>query len=175
MVSSVSISTADGAGPTSSTGLVERRDLRSCRASGIVDFPQCLLRAYHTPSDVTNRCVWLEFAAIGPENHPMGWGGNRAGKLGQLVLAIHVVALCAGLGALPREAAASLFGGTPILRQPNDVPGAAPSIANPGSSGAAAPKGPMLQSLPPAANPGQAHAAPQLPPGAPQLPPGQGA
>jgi hypothetical protein len=124
-----------------------------------------LLGAYHTPADVTNSCVWLEFAAIGPENHPMGLGGNRAGKLGQLVLAIHVVALCAGLGALPREAAAQLFGGTPILRPPNDVPGAAPSIANPGSSGAAAPKGPMLQSLPPAANPGQAHAAPQLPPG----------
>ena len=35
MVSSVSISAAEGAGPASSTGLMERRVLSSWRASGI--------------------------------------------------------------------------------------------------------------------------------------------
>jgi len=95
----------------------------------------------------------------------MGLGGNRAGKAGQLILAICAVALCAGLAALPRAAAAQLFGGAPILRPPNEVPGVAPSAASPGSPGTVAPKGPMLQSLPPAASPGPVHAAPQLSPG----------
>jgi hypothetical protein len=109
----------------------------------------------------------LEFAAIELENRPMGWGGNTVGKAGQRVLAIQLVTLCACFGALPREAVAQLFGGTPILRPPSEVPGAgAPSSPNSASPGPAAPKGPMLQSLPPAAtNPSQVHTAPQLSPG----------
>jgi hypothetical protein len=85
-------------------------------------------------------------------------------------LAIGAIALCVGLGAVPRQARAQLFNGMPILRPPGDVPGVAPGNASPASPAPAAPKGPMLQSLPPAANPGQVHAAPQAAP----APPGQG-
>jgi hypothetical protein len=101
----------------------------------------------------------------------MGFVRTRTGKGGQLVLAISLVAIGFGLAALPRQAGAQFFDGTPMLRPPNDVPLVAPapgqSIAppNPSSPAPAAPKGPMLQSLPPAASPGQVHAVPTLPAG----------
>jgi hypothetical protein len=114
---------------------------------------------------VTNTLAWLEFAAIEPENRPMGLGGKRAGQAGQLILAVHVVTLCAGLAALPREASAQLFDGAPILRPPGDVPGVVSGAASPASPTTVAPKGPMLQSLPPAASPGPVHAAPVSLPG----------
>ncbi len=91
----------------------------------------------------------------------MGLGGRSAGQAGRLALAIHVG--CAGLVGLPQEASAQLFDGTPILRPPGDVPGVAPGSATPSSPGTVAPKGPMLQSLPPAASPGPVHVAPQQP------------
>jgi hypothetical protein len=87
-----------------------------------------------------------------------------------------------GLAAMPTTAGAQLFNNAPpALRPPGDVPSAAPSPA-PGAGSAAAPapapsnsvapKGPLLQSLPPVAAPGvQPHAAPA----APIVPPGQGA
>jgi hypothetical protein len=76
-----------------------------------------------------------------------------------------------GLAALPTAAGAQFFDATPMLRPPNDVPsvppGPAQSIAppNPSSPAPLAPKGPMLQSLPPAAAPAQVHAVPTLPAG----------
>ncbi len=74
------------------------------------------------------------------------------------------------LALVPLEAGAQFFDRTPSLRPPNDVPsvppGSAQSIAPPSSSGGqAAPKGPMLQSLPPSGNVPQTHAAPAIPPG----------
>jgi hypothetical protein len=84
-------------------------------------------------------------------------------------LAIRLAAICVALAVLPGQAAAQLFGNGPALRPPGDVPGVAPAPspapAHPNPSGAAAPKGPMLQSLPPAANPGQVHVTPQASPG----------
>lgn len=98
----------------------------------------------------------------------MGSARTRTGKGGQLVLAVSLVA--AGMAfALPRGAGAQFFDGTPTLRPPNDVPMAAPAPgtapAPPSSSAPAVPKGPMLQSLPPAASPGQVQAAPTVPAG----------
>jgi len=101
------------------------------------------------------------------------------------------VALGLGLGlmVLPAPATAQFFNAQPpTLRPPSDVPSAAPSPA-PGAPGSAAapvpatpnaaaptnsvaPKGPLLQSLPPAGAPGaQAHPGPAVP----VVPPGQGA
>ncbi|HET7254084.1 MAG TPA: hypothetical protein VFJ46_09990 [Xanthobacteraceae bacterium] len=99
-------------------------------------------------------------------------GGTRPDRGGQLVLAIGL-----WLAAWPVAANAQFFGnsqdGSFTLRPPRDVPSVAPgpsqSIIPP--SGNVAPKGPTLQSLPPANNPGvQAHAAPM----AAALPAGQG-
>jgi hypothetical protein len=79
------------------------------------------------------------------------------------------VAVALLLAALPGDAAAQFFFGPP-LRPPNDVPsvppGAAQSIAPPPGSTATPvlPKGPMLQSLPPAGNPGvQGNSSPAVP------------
>src|SRR2546426_4314233 len=105
-------------------------------------------------------------------------GGTRLGRGGQLVLAAGV-----WLAALAATANAQFFGSTQgpdnfTLRPPRDVPsvppGPAQSLIPPSGNVApsAAPKGPMLQPLPPAANPGaQAHAAPSVP----TVPAGQGA
>jgi hypothetical protein len=100
-------------------------------------------------------------------------GGTRLGRGGQLVLAAGV-----WLAALAATADAQFFGSTQgpdnfTLRPPRDVPSVPPaptqSLIPP--SGNVAPKGPLLQSLPAAANPGaQAHAAPT----APSVPAGQG-
>jgi hypothetical protein len=77
------------------------------------------------------------------------------------------------LAALAATANAQFFGSTQgpdnfTLRPPRDVPSVSPaptqSLIPP--SGSVAPKGPLLQSLPAAANPGaQAHAAPSVPAG----------
>jgi hypothetical protein len=104
-------------------------------------------------------------------------GGTRPNRGGQLVLAIGL-----WLAAWPVAASAQLFGnaqdGSFTLRPPKDVPSVAPgpaqSLTPPSGnllpSGAA--KGPMLQSLPPANNPGvQVHAAPTA---TAALPAGQG-
>jgi hypothetical protein len=104
-------------------------------------------------------------------------GGTRPDRGGQLVLAIGL-----WLAAWPVAASAQLFGNAQddsfTLRPPRDVPSVAPgpaqSLIPPSGnllpSGAA--KGPMLQSLPPANNPGvQVHAAPTA---TAALPPGQG-
>jgi hypothetical protein len=84
------------------------------------------------------------------------------------------------LAASPVAANAQLFGnaqeGSFTLRPPRDVPSVAPGPAQsliPPSGNLAAPKGPMLQSLPPANNPGvQVHPAPTT---TAALPAGQGA
>jgi hypothetical protein len=69
---------------------------------------------------------------------------------------------------LPVQAWAQFFDRLPALRPPNDVPsvppGPAQSIA-PTNGSQAAPKGPMLQSLPPAGNVPQTHTAPAIPAG----------
>jgi hypothetical protein len=88
---------------------------------------------------------------------------SRTGK-GAWAVAVLVIGLA--LGALPQEASAQLFDANPMLRPPADVPSvpSAPPQTSPAQS--AAPKGPMLQSLPPAAaSPGPAHAAPAAAPG----------
>src|SRR6266516_1905795 len=104
-------------------------------------------------------------------------GGTRTGKGSQLVLATGV-----WLAALAAAANAQFFGSTQgsdssfTLRPPRDVPsvppGPAQSLIPPSGNVApsAAPKGPLLQSLP--ANQGaQAHAAVSVP----SVPAGQGA
>jgi hypothetical protein len=63
-----------------------------------------------------------------------------------------------------------LFDATPMLRPPNDIPSVPSDAArfvapaSPSSSPPATPKGPTLQSLPPAATAGLPHAAPTLAP-----------
>ena len=102
-------------------------------------------------------------------------GGTRPNRGGQFVLAIGL-----WLAASPVAANAQLFGnaqeGSFTLRPPRDVPSVAPGPAQsliPPSGNLAAPKGPMLQSLPPANNPGvQVHPAPTT---TAALPAGQGA
>jgi hypothetical protein len=93
--------------------------------------------------------------------------GTRPGWGAQLILAVGL-----WLAALPAAGNAQSFNGFPNLRPPADVPsvppGPAQSIAPPGGNAAAppAPKGPMLQALPPAATPGvQAHPVPTVPAG----------
>ncbi|MEA2987722.1 MAG: hypothetical protein QOG83_433 [Alphaproteobacteria bacterium] len=87
---------------------------------------------------------------------------TSAGSGGRFILAIAV-----GLFALPATAYAQFFDPSPVLRPPADVPGATPgpaqSLVAPGGGGipAPAPKGPMLQSLPPPAS--AAPAAPHTP------------
>src|SRR5262249_11304207 len=105
-------------------------------------------------------------------------GGTRTGRGSQLVLATGV-----WLAALAATANAQFFGSTQgpdtfTLRPPRDVPSAPPapaqSLIPPSGNVApsAAPKGPLLQSLPAAANPGApAHAAVNVP----SVPAGQGA
>src|SRR5947199_9312665 len=83
--------------------------------------------------------------------------------------AVAVLVIGLALGGLPQAAPAQLFDATPMLRPPADVPSVPPSGPPPNPSlpaQSAAPKGPMLQSLPPAASPGPTHAAPAAPPGA---------
>jgi hypothetical protein len=93
--------------------------------------------------------------------------GTRRGRGAQFVVATGL-----WLTALATAANAQTFNGFPSIRPPNDVPsvppGASQSITPPSAPVAppAAPKGPMLQSLPPAANPGvQAHVPPAVPAG----------
>jgi hypothetical protein len=97
----------------------------------------------------------------------MTFGGTRSGRGGQLVLATGM-----WLAALSAAADAQFFANSPdssfTLRPPKDVPsvppGPAQSLIPP--SGNVAPKGPTLQSLPPASNPmGQVHAPPAVPAG----------
>jgi len=119
--------------------------------------------------------------------------GTRTGRGAQIVasqLVLAQLALALGLGLLPGTATAQFFNTPPALRPPSDVPSVAPSPAPgtpgggtaapsatpapaaPNSANSVAPKGPMLQSLPPAASPGaQAHPGPAVP----VVPPGQGA
>src|SRR5438093_6732345 len=79
----------------------------------------------------------------------------------------YLLAIALWLSAGPAPAQAQLFEATPPMRPPADVPGAPPPVQNlapPG--GAAAPKGPMLQSLPPAATtPSMQSQAPATPSG----------
>jgi hypothetical protein len=94
--------------------------------------------------------------------------GTRRGRGAQFVLATGL-----WLGALPALANAQSFNPFPGLRPPNDVPSVPPgqsqSLVPPSVNAApppVAPKGPMLQSLPPAGNPGvQTHNAPTVPAG----------
>jgi hypothetical protein len=97
----------------------------------------------------------------------MTFGGTRSGRGGQLVLATGM-----WLAALSAAADAQFFANSPdssfTLRPPKDVPsvppGPAQSLIPP--SGNVAPKGPTLQSLPPASNPvGQVHVPPPVPAG----------
>ena len=99
-----------------------------------------------------------------------GWRTRRVGR-GQLRLAVCLLAVSTGGAFAARPAAAQLFETAPLLRPPNDVP-SAPTGTPPRSAPATAtspvqapPKGPTLQSLPPAAAPGPVHAAPALVPG----------
>ena len=98
----------------------------------------------------------------------MGIAGTRTGRASALapwVLAGAVLAVSA-------PAAAQSFSGFPVVRPPNDVPsvppGPAQNITPPAATTAPAPvpKGPTLQSLPPAGNPGaSAHAVATVPSG----------
>jgi hypothetical protein len=69
-----------------------------------------------------------------------------------------------------QQAGAQLFDATPMLRPPNDIPSVSPEAAplpapsSPTSSTPATPKGPTLQSLPPAASAGLPRTAPTLAP-----------
>ncbi len=97
--------------------------------------------------------------------------GTRTGRGPQYVVGRYL-ALSLGLAVLPAAANAKSLNGFPSLRPPNDVPSVPPSpaqsIAPPGGTAApaVAPKGPMLQSLPPAGNPGaQVHVMPTVPAG----------
>jgi hypothetical protein len=102
----------------------------------------------------------------------MGVVRTRAGAGGQLVLAVGLAAAGIMPGALPPKARAQ-FVDPPVLRPPNEVPSAPQGQGAPGSSNGAnskasvpaAPKGPMLQSLPPPGAPGQVHVTPTLAPG----------
>ena len=89
---------------------------------------------------------------------------SRTGK-GAWAVAVLVNGLA--LWGPPQEAFAQLFDATPMLRPPADVPSvpSPPPQNHSPPSQSAAPKGPMLQSLPPSANPGPAHVAPAAPPG----------
>src|SRR5262245_17626607 len=104
-------------------------------------------------------------------------GGTRTGRGSQLVLATGV-----WLAALAATANAQFFGSTQgpdtfTLRPPRDVPSAPPapaqSLIPPSGNVApsAAPKGPLLQSLPASPGAAQAHAAVSVP----SVPAGQGA
>jgi hypothetical protein len=113
----------------------------------------------------------------------MGIAGTKRG--GQFALARLLLASSLGFAAFPSSGHAQFFGnapsfdGAPLLRPPNDVPNApptqnlvAPSAAPnaPAANAAPAPKGPMLQSLPPSSV--QLHA---VAPAMPGVPAGQGA
>ena len=89
---------------------------------------------------------------------------SRTGK-GAWAVAVLVIGLA--LWGPPQEAFAQLFDATPMLRPPADVPSvpSPPPQNHSPPSQSAAPKGPMLQSLPPAASQPAAHAAPAAPPG----------
>src|SRR6516165_4748115 len=105
-------------------------------------------------------------------------GGTRSGRGSQLVLATGV-----WLAALAAAANAQFFGSTQsfdssfTLRPPRDVPSAPPapaqSLIPPSGNVApsAAPKGPLLQSLPASPGAAQGHAAVSVP----SVPAGQGA
>jgi hypothetical protein len=78
------------------------------------------------------------------------------------------VALGFVLAIVPLQASAQFFDRTPTLRPPNDVPSVPPGPAQnitPPPASQAAPKGPMLQSLPPSGTAPQTHVAPSIPPG----------
>jgi len=86
---------------------------------------------------------------------PMRIAATSAGGGGLFVLAVGF-----WLSAMPAESNAQFFNITPVPRPPSDVPGAtpgpaqslAPSTGPAATPSAPAPKGPMLQSLPPAGN-----------------------
>src|SRR6266545_2876463 len=86
---------------------------------------------------------------------PMRIAATSAGGGGLFVLAVGF-----WLSAMPAESNAQFFNITPVPRPPSDVPGGTPgpaqSLAPPtgpaATPSAPAPKGPMLQSLPPAGN-----------------------
>src|SRR6516165_8468634 len=87
---------------------------------------------------------------------------------GGMLGALGAACACApGLAAAGSDCSNGPFGAT----LPRDVPSVPPAQSLIPPSGNVAPKGPLLQSLPAAANPGaQAHTAPS----APSIPPGQG-
>ena len=84
----------------------------------------------------------------------MGLGTTRTGRGGRLIWAAGFL-----LGAFASDAQAQLFN-LPTIRPPADIPAPSPPIQNlaPPSESAvpAAPRGPTLQSLPPASNPAPA-------------------
>src|SRR6516165_8118826 len=166
MVSKVSISAAEGGGPTSSTGLMERRVLRSSTASGI-GLSGLNVCASTPERGVTNAVQRLEFAAIPAHHCALGFGGASMSRTGKGAWAVAVLVIGLALWGPPQEAFAQLFDATPMLRPPADVPSvpSPPPQNHSPPSQSAAPKGPMLQSLPPSANPGPAHVAPAAPPG----------
>src|SRR5262245_10153406 len=100
----------------------------------------------------------------------MGSGCATASKRRQLVVAGVLAAISIGLAGRPNAANAQFFDRAPLLRPPADVPSAPPAQtqnvapANPNPSNVA-PKGPMLQSLPPQGGAPQVHAMPVVPPG----------
>jgi len=95
----------------------------------------------------------------------MGIAGTRTGR----ALGVAPWVLAGAMLAVSTPATAQSFSGFPVMRPPNDVPsvppGPAQNIAPPATAAPAqVPKGPTLQSLPPAANPGvAAHAVPTAP------------
>src|SRR5262249_2990682 len=97
-------------------------------------------------------------------------GGTRTGRGSQLVLATGVWLAALAATANPQFFGSSQGPATFTLRPPRDVPsvppGPAQSLIPPSGNvtPSVAPKGPLLQSLPAAANPGApAHAAVNVP------------
>ncbi|MCC6889059.1 MAG: hypothetical protein IT536_11050 [Hyphomicrobiales bacterium] len=82
----------------------------------------------------------------------MGLGTDSTGRGGRLVWAAGIL-LGVIAGTIPTEARAQLFN-LPSIRPPADIPASPPqNLAPPNESAPAAPRGPSLQSLPPASNP----------------------
>src|SRR5262249_45097781 len=146
-----------------------RIDERALSRRRVADKPPGFARFWGMFFDVQCRqprvppaCFCRDFGRTMP---PMGIAGTRTGR----ALGVAPWVLAGAMLAVSTPATAQSFSGFPVMRPPNDVPsvppGPAPKRAPPGTAAPAqVPKGPTLQSLPPAANPGvAAHAVPTAP------------
>jgi hypothetical protein len=96
----------------------------------------------------------------------MGLGRTRTGREARLIWAVGIL-LGTFAGSAPNDARAQLFN-LPTIRPPADIPEQNPPVQNlapPGESAPSAPRGPTLQSLPPASNPTPPQSQQQRPSG----------